>query len=210
MYRPEVFREDRIDVLHEMMRQVGVATIVGAGPDGLMATHVPVEIDPHPAPWGTLRCHFARPNPHAEFVADGSELLVIFQGPEGYVTPTWYPTKQVSGKVVPTWNYVAVHAYGNARTFEGPVRLRPHLAALTQQFEAPFEERWSIDDAPPEFIDVMCQAIVGVEIRLSRIEGKRKLSQNRGEQDREGVVRGLRAKGDDASRALADLVEGSG
>lgn len=207
MYRPEVFREDRIDVLHAAMAAIGAATLVSHGPDGLRASHVPIEIDAAPAPWGTLRCHLARANPHAASIAEGGELLVIFQGPEGYVTPSWYPSKAQTGKVVPTWNYIAVHAYGSATTFEGPERLRPHLAELTRNFETAFDAPWSIDDAPTEFVDAMCRAIIGIEIRVSRIEGKWKLSQNRSDDDRAGVVRGLRANGDEASRALADRME---
>jgi transcriptional regulator len=207
MYVPEAFQESRVEVLHAAMEQIGVATIVSQGPGGLLATHVPIEVDPKGGPRGLLRCHFARPNPHAEIIADGSEVLVLFQGPEGYITPTWYPSKKDSGKVVPTWNYVSVHAYGSATTFEGSEKLRPHLAAMTRHFEGDFAEPWELDDAPADFIDAMCRGIIGVEIRLSRIEGKWKLSQNRGEGDRAGVVRGLRTKGDGASRALADLVE---
>ncbi len=207
MYLPRKFREDRIEVLHAAMLEIGAAAVVGQGPDGPIASHVPIELDPEPAPWGTIRCHFVRANPHAQCVADGRELLLIFQGPQGYVSPNWYATKRETGKVVPTWNYVAVHAYGTATPFEDVASLRAHLAALTNRFEAGSAAPWKIDDAPADFIDAMCRAIVGFEIRLTRIEGKWKLSQNRPRHDRRGVIDGLRAQGGDASLKMAELVE---
>jgi transcriptional regulator len=207
MYLPRQFREDRIEVLHAAMLEIGAAAVVGQGPDGVIATHVPIELDPEPAPWGTIRCHFVRANPHAQSVADGGELLLIFQGPQGYVTPNWYPSKRETGKVVPTWNYVAIHAYGRATTFEDVDALRAHLGALTNRFEGTSAVPWKIDDAPRDYIDGMCRAIVGVEIRLTRIEGKWKLSQNRPLPDRLGVIGGLRAQGGDASLKMAELVE---
>ena len=164
-------------------------------------------LDPDPAPHGTIRCHFAKPNPFGAALADDRELLLIFQGPQGYITPSWYPTKHQTGKVVPTWNYVAIHAYGRARTFDEPARLLTHLAALTDRLESPHHLPWKIDDAPRDFIDGLARGIVGVEIALTRIEGKWKMSQNRTEHDRRGVVNGLRARGDGNSLAMADLVE---
>jgi len=207
MYLPHKFREDRIEALHAAMLEIGAAAVVGQGPDGPIATHVPIELDPEPAPWGTIRCHFTRPNPHARSVADGGELLLIFQGPQGYVTPNWYPSKHETGKVVPTWNYVAIHAYGTATLFEDVAALRAHLGALTQRFERNSAVPWKIDDAPADFIDGLCRAIIGVEIRLTRIEGKWKLSQNRPLPDRLGVIDGLRAEGGDANLKMAELVE---
>ncbi len=210
MYLPRQFREDRIEVLHAAMLEIGAAAIVGQGPDGPIATHVPIELDPEPAPWGTVRCHFARPNPHAQSIADGRELLLIFQGPQGYVTPNWYPSKRATGKVVPTWNYVAIHAYGTATPFEDVARLRAHLGALTDRFEAGSTAPWRIDDAPADYVDGLCRAIIGFEIRLTRIEGKWKLSQNRPLPDRLGVIAGLRAEGGEASLKMAELVEAAG
>ena len=207
MYRPDHFREEKIEVLHAMMRQVGAATIVSTSEDGLVATHVPIALDDDPAPFGTIRCHFVRSNPHVELMGEPREHLIVFQGPQGYVSPSWYATKAETEKVVPTWNYIAVHAYGTAKRFEGSEQLRPHLATLTAQFEEGLPEPWSIDDAPADYVDAMCKGIVGVEISLSRIEGKWKLSQNRPQKDRSGVVDGLKGRGDEASRGLADLVE---
>jgi transcriptional regulator len=207
MYLPPAFAETRVEVLHETMAAIAAAAVVSQGPDGLVATHVPIELRPEPAPWGTVCCHFARPNPHGQAIAAGGEVLLIFQGPQGYVSPGWYPTKKQTGKVVPTWNYVAIHAYGRARTFSDLAWFRRHLAALTDRQESRYALPWRIDDAPAEFVDGLTKAIVGVEIELSRIEGKWKASQNRPEADRMGVVAGLTAQGDDNSLALARLVE---
>ena len=207
MYLPRMFREERIEVLHAAMLEIGAAAVVGQGPDGPIASHVPIELDPEPAPWGTIRCHFVRANPHAQSVADGGELLLIFQGPQGYVTPNWYPSKRETGKVVPTWNYVAIHAYGTATTFEDVAALRAHLGALTNRFEASSAVPWKIDDAPAAYIDGMCRAIIGIEIRLTRIEGKWKQSQNRTLHDRLGVINGLRAQGNETSLKIADSIE---
>ncbi len=207
MYLPRKFREDRIEVLHAAMLEIGAAAVVGQGPDGPIASHVPIELDPEPAPWGTIRCHFVRSNPHAQSVADGRELLLIFQGPQGYITPSWYPTKRETGKVVPTWNYVAIHAYGTATTFEDLGALRAHLGALTDRHESSSAVPWKIDDAPRDFIDGLCRTIIGIEIPLNRIEGKWKLSQNRPPHDRLGVIDGLRAQGGDAKLTMAELVE---
>ena len=207
MYTPGAFREERTDVLMAAMGDIGTAAVVSTGPDGLVASHVPVELDPEPAPLGVIRCHFALPNPQAKAIAAGQELLFIFQGPQGYVTPSWYPTKRRTGKVVPTLNYVAVHAYGTVSGFLEGDGLRAHLAALTDRFEGSYDPPWKIDDAPAEFIEAMCRAITGIQVPLTRIEGKWKLSQNRDEGDRRGVVEGLRERGDPASLTLADLVE---
>lgn len=215
MYVPNHFREnDPVTLLAEMRRQAA-ATLVSQGPEGLIASHVPVELVPvelvpgdaaeAPAPWGRVRCHLARANPHAEVLAGGGEVLLIFQGAEGYVSPSFYPSKAASGgKAVPTWNYVAIHAYGTPEAFEGEAALRPHLAALTERHEAERTEPWAIGDAPDDFIAMMCRAIIGFDIALSRVEGKWKMSQNRAPADREGAAQGLRT---DGREDLAALVE---
>ncbi|MBT6984742.1 MAG: FMN-binding negative transcriptional regulator, partial [Rhodospirillaceae bacterium] len=168
---------------------------------------VPIELDTAPEPYGTLRCHFAKPNPQATAITEGQELLVIFQGPQGYVTPNWYPSKHQTGKAVPTWNYIAIHAYGTATTFDDPAKLRDHLSAMTDHFESPYELPWKLSDAPEGYIDGMLQAIIGIEIPIARLEGKWKMSQNKSEHDAKGVINGLRAQGDGD---MADLVELAG
>lgn len=205
MYVPKHFQEDDPATLLAEMRRQAAATLVSQGPEGLIASHVPVEVMEEPAPWGRVRCHLARANPHAEVLAAGGEVLAIFQGAEGYISPSYYPSKVTSGgKAVPTWNYIAIHAYGRAQPFEGEAALRPHLAALTGRHEADREEPWAIGDAPDDFIAMMCKAIIGIEIELSRVEGKWKMSQNRPPADREGTAQGLRA---DGRADLAALVE---
>jgi transcriptional regulator len=206
MYVPALFKEDRVPVLHDAIRQSRLATLVTYGPDGLYASHAPMLIDPEPAPWGTLRGHLARANPHRERAAADVEALAIFTGPEAYITPAWYATKRETGKVVPTWNYAAIHAYGKLTFFDDPEQLLALVTKLTQTHEAGRAEPWAVSDAPPDFIKGMLKAIVGFELELTRLEGKWKMSQNRPEIDRAGVVEGLRREGGEAEAAVADAV----
>ena len=207
MYRPKSFREDRIEVLHDLIREVGAGILVGNGPERIEASHVPFELDPNASRHGVLRCHLARRNFAVDAIERSREVLVIFQGPQAYISPSWFPSKKQTEKVVPTWNYVVVHAYGRATTYRDPVRLRAHLAAMTQGFERSFPEPWGIDDAPEQFVEGLLRAIVGVEIEITRIEGKWKLSQNQSRDDQLGIAKGLRARGGDDDRQLADLIE---
>lgn len=204
MYIPRHDAETDPSVLLAEMQAQAAATLVSHGPDGMVATHVPVEVVAEPAPYGRVRCHLARKNPHADVMAAGGEVLLIFQGVEGYVSPSHYPSKKTNeGKVVPTWAYVAIHAYGKPAVFEGPEALRPHIAALSDRHEAGRAEPWGLDDAPADFIDMLCNAIIGFDIPLDRIEGKWKLGVHRPPADREGTEAGLRAEG---QVALADRV----
>ncbi|MEE3107338.1 MAG: FMN-binding negative transcriptional regulator [Pseudomonadota bacterium] len=204
MYVPRHFRQDDPILLSTAMQRFAAATLVSQGADGLLASHVPIEVIAAPAPWGLLRCHLARANPHAESLAQGGPVLAIFNGPEGYVSPNWYPSKADHGKVVPTWNYAAVHARGTAVTFTDPDRLRAHVSALTDRFETDHAAPGAIDAAPHDFIAGMLQAIIGVEITLTEVTGKWKMSQNRAPADRAGVIAGLR---DTGAAALADEME---
>lgn len=205
MYRPGHFSEERIDVLAELVRQNPFATLVSLGPDGLLATHVPLLWDADRAPYGTLRGHFARPNPHAQLASSPVDTLVIFTGPNAYVSPSWYPSKEEHGKVVPTWNYAAVHAYGPLRLIDDVEWLRTLVTRLTDRHEATFAKPWRVTDAPGAFLDAVLRGIVGVEIEITRLEGKWKLSQNRPEADQQGMIDGLGARGDAASAGLAEL-----
>jgi transcriptional regulator len=193
MYVPPLFKEDRIDVLHDAIRRTGLATLVSLTPDGLIASHVPMLLDTEPAPYGTLIGHLARPNPQAR--GSIGEALAIFQGPEAYITPSWYETKRQSGKVVPTWNYVAIHAYGPVEFFHERERLRDVVTRLTERQEAHRTEPWAVTDAPADFIEGMLNGIVGFVLPITRIDGKWKMSQNRPAEDRSGVVAGLVAEG---------------
>src|SRR5262245_56686071 len=209
MYRPPHFDETRVPVLHDLIRQQAFATLVTLGSEGLVASHLPMLLDPAPAPLGTLRCHVARANTQWRDFKPDVAALVIIGGPQAYVSPGWYATKQETGKVVPTWNYAVVHAYGTLRIFEDADSLRALVRALTDRHEAGRTPPWNIDDAPAEFIDRQLKGIVGFEMPISRLVGKWKLSQNRPVQDRAGVISGLRELGDESSAAMADLMAAS-
>lgn len=206
MYLPKHFAETRVEVLHQLIREHPFAALVTHGPDGINANHIPFEIDPQPAPFGTLRGHVARANPVWKEAAAGGHVLVIFQGPQSYITPSWYATKQETGKVVPTWNYAMVHAYGAMRAVEDAAWLRALLTKLTNHHESPRSAPWQLTDAPDEFIERQMKAIVGIEIPLTRLIGKWKVSQNRPAVDRDGVIAGLTQNGDASSLAMAGLV----
>jgi transcriptional regulator len=206
MYLPAAFNETRIEFLHDAIGAIGFATLVSAGGDGaLLATHLPLLLDLAPAPFGTLIGHVARANPHWRTLAEGAgNALAIFLGPQGYVSPNWYPTKRAHGKVVPTWNYVAVHAYGRVELVEEREALRAIVTRLTDRHEAAAGSAapWKVSDAPPDFTEQMLKGIVGLRLPIARLEGKWKLSQNRSPEDRAGVVAGLDAQGE-AAAALA-------
>ena len=201
MYVPPLFKEDRIDVLHDAIRRTGLATLVTQSQDGLIASHVPMLLDADPAPYGTLVGHLARPNPQARGAI--GEALAIFQGPEAYITPSWYATKRATGKVVPTWNYVAIHAYGTVEFFDDRDRLREVVTRLTERQETPRADPWAVTDAPADFTQGMLNGIVGFVLPIARLEGKWKMSQNRPAEDRAGVIAGLEAEGQEE---VADLV----
>ena len=164
-------------------------------------------IDPGPAPPGTLRGHVARANPVWRDFSRDVEVLAIFQGPQAYISPAWYETKRETGKVVPTYNYIVVHAYGPLRIVEDRVWLRALVERLTNRHEASKPEPWKVTDAPAEYIEQMLGAIIGVEIPLTRLVGKWKVSQNRPAVDRDGVVSALGAMEDQDARAMSDLVK---
>ena len=207
MYLPSHFEETRVEVLHQLIRShpLGALVIFGAG--GLNANHIPFEIDPNPAPSGTLRAHVARANPVWREFSREVEPLVIFQGPQIYITPSWYQTKKETGKVVPTFNYIVVHAYGAMRVIEDADWLREFVGGLTDRFEAPRAQPWAVTDAPEDFVAMQLRAIVGIEIAVTRLIGKWKTSQNRPAVDQKGVVAGLRESDDALARAMATAVE---
>jgi transcriptional regulator len=187
---------------------LGALVTLGAG--GLEANHLPFEIDPDPAPFGTLRGHVARANPVWRELSRGADALAIFQGPATYVSPSWYPSKQEGGKVVPTWNYAVVHAYGPLRAIDDAAWLRAFVERLTDRHESGRTAPWQVSDAPADYVDKMVTAIVGIELPVARLVGKWKVSQNRPAPDRAGVVAGLEQDGGDAARAMAALVRLAG
>ena len=210
MYLPKHFEETRVDVLHELIRAEPLGALVTMMPGGLDANHIPFEVDPEPAPFGTLRGHVARANPVWRDASPDAEALVIFQGPGAYISPSWYPTKKETAKVVPTWNYVVVHAHGALRVIDDRAWLRTFVERLTNRHEAGRREPWQVTDAPADFIDAMVGAIVGIEVPIARLIGKWKVSQNRPEADRDGAAAGLREDGHAAAAAMAELVRRSG
>ncbi len=202
MYVPAHFREDRVPVLHAAIRQIAFGTLVTLGPDGLVASHVPMLLDSEPAPFGTLRGHIARANPQWRAPDPKVPALAIFTGPNAYITPSWYATKRQTGKVVPTWNYVAVHAQGPVSFFEDAERLRAVVTRLTDTHEAKRAAPWQVSDAPEDYVRAMLKAIIGFELPIARLEGKWKMSQNRPAEDRAGVVEGLAGDGEAELAAL--------
>ncbi|HVX40623.1 MAG TPA: FMN-binding negative transcriptional regulator [Gemmatimonadaceae bacterium] len=205
MYVPAVYAEPRVDVMLDFIAEHPFGILVGATSRGLEASHIPFVLDRAHGAHGTLRAHVARANPHAA-LADGSPCLVIFSGPEAYITPSWYATKREHGKVVPTWNYVAVHATGTVRRMSDG-ELRAHLEALTDQQESPRVHPWRVDDAPEPFIANTMRAIVGFDIGIETLEGKWKVSQNRSDADMQGVVDGLAQSGEPRDLEMARLVD---
>lgn len=205
MYVPPAFRMEDLAALHATMREARLANLVTATAEGVAATPLPLFLAPEEGPFGTLYGHLARANPQWRQPARG-EALALFMGPDAYVTPSWYASKREHGKVVPTWNYVAVHAHGPVEFFEDPARLLDVVTRLTALHEAPRAEPWAVTDAPEAFIRAQLKGIVGLRLPIARIEGKRKMSQNRGEADRAGVAAGLAASDRPSDRAAAALV----
>jgi transcriptional regulator len=206
MYTPSAFAEQDLVQLHQQILSTRLATLVTYGKQGLQASHLPLLLSPGQGPNGTLYGHLARANPQWQELEAGAEVLVIFAGADAYVSPSFYPSKAEHGKVVPTWNYVAVHAYGSAEVFNDPQRLRDLVSALTDRHEAGRAKPWRVDDAPTHYIDGMLKAIVGFALPIQRLEGKRKLSQNRSTADIAGVREGLAASPDLHDQALAHLM----
>jgi transcriptional regulator len=208
MYEPPHFIETDHDRLHALIRAHPLGLLISAGPDGPVADPVPFLLDAHSGPNGRLQAHLARANPQWKLIAEAPDrnVLVVFQGVDAYVTPTWYETKRETGKVVPTWNYALVQARGRARVIEDRSWLAAQIAALTAMHEAPRAQPWQVSDAPDRFIESQIKGIVGIEIDIAEISGKWKVSQNRPAGDRTGVADGLDAQADERSHAMAALV----
>ncbi len=207
MYTPKHFEEPRIDVMHELMRARPLATLVTLTSGGLDANHIPLHLIDQPAPFGTLRGHVARANPMWSDFAKDVEVLAIFHGPDSYITPSWYATKQETGKVVPTWNYAVVHAYGTLRVIDDAAWVRAQLEALTAHNEAGFARPWAVSDAPREYTEKLIGSIVGFEIVITRLSGKWKVSQNQPAQNQAGVIAGLKNSDLRDAQAMAALIE---
>jgi transcriptional regulator len=208
MYIPKFNAETRVEVLDALMRKHPLAALVTMGSGGLFATHLPVVLHRESETRAVLRGHLARANQQWQEFDAGVQALAIFTGPEHYITPGWYPEKKVSGKVVPTWNYAVVHAYGTLRVVEDAAWLLEHLNTLVDEHEASFERPWSVADAPADYVAAIAKGIVGLEMVIERLEGKWKVSQNQNEETRATVADGLAALDTESSVAMQSLVKG--
>jgi transcriptional regulator len=195
MYQPPHFREDDPEVQHALIRAHPLGLLVTMGSAGLEANLIPFVLDAATGERGTLRGHLARPNPQWQQLDPTQEALVVFQGPEAYITPSWYAVKAETGKVVPTWNYAVVQVHGRIRTTDDAAWLRAQIEALTDQQEGRRPRPWHVADAPAPYVEGQMRGIVGIEIAISRTEGKWKASQNRPVQDHAGITAGLDAEG---------------
>ncbi len=193
MHCPSMFREERLDVLHDLMSTHPLATLITAGSNGLMANLIPFTLHVG-GKHGILRAHLARGNKQLDALREGAEALVVFQGPECYVTPSWYPSKAEHGKVVPTWNFAMVQVRGKPQVFDDATWVRAQIDEMTNNHERQRQRPWKVSDAPEDFIAAQLKAIVGIEISINSIEGKWKVSQNRLPADRQGVIDGLRTE----------------
>ena len=210
MYEPPLHREEDLARQHALIRARPLGLLISHGPQGLLANAIPFLVDPAASRLGTLSAHMARANPQWRDLEESPDALVVFQGAEHYVSPSWYATKQDTHKVVPTWNYVMVQARGPAKVIADDGWLSRQIAALTTSQEASREKPWAVADAPADFIALQRKAIIGIEIEVADIRGKWKTSQNRSAADRAGVVAGLEALGDDKARAMAAIVRETG
>lgn len=199
MYTPKSFEETRTDALHQLIRAYPFATVVIHAAGGLAANHLPFELV-----GGVLHGHVARGNELVQM--DGAEVLLIFHGPDGYISPNWYPSKHETGREVPTWNYAVVHVHGRLRVIDDAIWLRRLLETLTDHHEASQPQPWKVSDAPEDHIEKSLHAIVGLEVVIERIEGKFKLSQNHPARNRAGVIAGLRERDGDGDVELAALM----
>ena len=206
MYVPRAFAVDDIKILHQQMQASPLPVLVTHASQGLLASHVPMLLNPDEGPCGTLYGHLARANPHWQDLAQGTEALVIFAGEQAYISPTFYPGKADHGKAVPTWNYLAVHAYGMAEVFDDAERLLALVSRLSDRHEANRPAPWAVSDAPADYVDSMLKAIVGFRLPITRLQGKRKLSQNRSAADIQGVREGLAASLDVRDQTLARFI----
>jgi transcriptional regulator len=206
MYLPAHFKENELPVLHAQIEGSRLALVVTSGSQGLQASHLPLLLRPDEGDNGTLYGHFAKANPQWRDVQEGTEVMVIFSGADAYISPSFYPAKAEHGKVVPTWNYLAVHAYGQAEVFTDHERLLRIVSGLTEKHEASRAEPWAVSDAPADYIEKMLNGIVGFALPIARLEGKRKLNQNRSAEDIAGVSKGLGQSPNPSDQHIAQLM----
>jgi transcriptional regulator len=205
MYTPKVFLEEDRDQIIAMIRACSLATMVTHSSQQFLATSLPMYLAESEGKHGVLHAHIAKANPQWQETSK-NDALVIFQGPNAYITPNWYPSKQQNGMVVPTWNYIAVHAYGSVEFYDDPKRLLEVVSTLTNLYEAKQPKPWSVDDAPRDYIEAQLRGIIGVRIQIERIEAKKKLSQNRSAKNRTGAKAGLQESPFEGDAEIADMI----
>ena len=208
MYIPKANEETRLEVLHDLIESHPLASLITMGPEGLFASHLPMVLERKSAKHGVLKAHLSRANTQWRDFRPEIQALAIFSGPEHYISPSWYPEKKETGKVVPTWNYAVVHVYGTLKVIEDPAWLLEHLNALTTVNESAFPKPWQVSDAPADYVASLLKGIVGLELPIERIEGKWKASQNQPEHNRAGVIEGLEQLNTAESLAMKALVAG--
>ncbi len=206
MYTPKLHEEKRLDVLHQLIKDYPLGTLVVMGQGELVANAIPFYLDAGRGEFGTLVAHISRANPLWELPESDISALVIFQGPQAYISPAWYPSKAEHGKAVPTWNYVMVQASGKPRFIQDRAWLLAHVEELTSTHEQGRAQPWLVTDAPEDFVERLLKGIVGIEIPLKKIVGKWKVSKDRPEVDKVGIIDGLRESGKREVAAMVDLV----
>jgi transcriptional regulator len=205
-YNPPAFRETDLPKLHADIEAAGIATLITVGDDGPVVSHLPMLLDKTAAPYGTLAGHLARGNPQWSKSDLAKQAVVIFAGPDAYVSPVWYASKQEHGRVVPTWNYSLVYARGKLDIFHDEGMLREQVSRLSERFERRAGSDWEVSDAPADYIERQIKGIVGVRLHIETLEGKAKLSQNRSAADRDGVTRALAGSPNEGDRAVGSLM----
>ena len=208
MYIPKFNEENRLDVMHALIETQPLATLVTVSNSGLIATHLPMVLARSEGPHGTLRGHLSRANSQWRNLNPSIDALAIFSGAHHYISPSWYPEKAEDGKVVPTWNYAVVHVYGPLKIIEDPAWLLSHLNTLVTQHESSFPTPWKTSDAPSDYIASQIKGIVGLELPITRIEGKWKVSQNKSERTLHAVEQGLEDLNTPEALAMRDLIHG--
>jgi len=206
VYIPQHFDEPSLAVMHELIRAQPLATLVTLSPQGLDANHIPLHLTNAALPYGVLRGHVARANPMWRALQANIEVLAIFHGADAYISPAWYATKKEHGKVVPTWNYAVVHAYGTLRVIDDATWIRAQLETLTAHQESQLPSPWAVADAPQEFTEKLIQSIVGIEIVITRLMGKWKVSQNQPVANQMGIIDGLSKVESQQATEMAALV----
>ena len=211
MYLPSQFAEPRIEALHRIVRDHSLGMLVRNTGAGMEADHLPFLLDADQGTHGVLIAHVARANALWREIEDGAKVLVVFRGVQGYISPNWYPGKHETHRRVPTWNYEVVHAHGTIHVRDDEKFVRAVVARLTRQHEADQPRPWKMGDAPADYLTEQLSHIVGIEIRLTRLDGKRKLNQHHEQRDRDGAIEGLEARGNQAlAQAMRDTAKPCG